>query len=156
MWLATLWTSGSRLSCVDFARSAWFPLYFTYLEVVSCPAHVTHTSTLTCKNQTDTNLVLDFTLTCQHPCVSSKQHNLCHQVMSYQQSPIIRVDPGYKKPGHMELLLILSCCNFPLEIPCKSRALYYAYIELQFTATLDISNTVPCCAPASMFQIYFS
>lgn len=72
-------------------------LYFTYFEVVSCPAQVTHTSTPTCKNQTDTNLALYFTLTCQHPCVSSKQHNLCHQVMLYQQSPIIRVDSGYKK-----------------------------------------------------------
>lgn len=41
---------------------------------------------------------------------------------------------------------ISSClsysCKIPLEISCKSIALYYAYIKLRFTATFNISNAV--------------
>lgn len=40
-------------------------------------------------------------------------------------------------------------CKIPLEISCKSIALYYAYIKLPFTATFNISN-------AASLQVCFS
>lgn len=69
--------------------------------------------------------------------------------VSYPPPLCNTVDPRYIKLVYVELLPISSCCNIPLGILCKSIALYYMCTRLPFTATFDISNNVPRCAPAS-------
>lgn len=51
------------------------------------------------------------------------------------------VDPEYITLIYIKLSISYSC-KIPLEISCKSIALYYAYIKLPFTATFNISNAV--------------